>query len=287
MNAFATWWPKPRVYGTHIHDEVTWLELVPGHPTPCEHGPLPKRWRVSQCREYITKNFHQKYRYRVSGRDMLAYGYKYGAEDRRALERAFDDIDRRDRGMESGWPSYSSAREEWRVPLLGSRGSAASATGQYGKESREYDTQSLVDGMGMVRIGAGRGHDNHWRDGHGSYHGESRSRSTTSARPRAAGNRDRVGSDSYVGERSVYEGVPERDVQWGDERDTLDGSSAYRGYDYGDEDGSDDDDDSELCYGCRDYSDSDYSESDYSDSNYSESDYSDSDYYDSDDDCDD
>ena len=133
---------------------------------------------------------HYQHRYPVSGRDLLSYGYKYGApwaEDRRALERAFYAVDRSRSNPERGWSSYSSARDRQRFPSSGSHEFAVSAGGRRQKESNEHDAQSLVDAMGLVKIGEGTSHVSTRGGSNGSYFGD---RSRSNASLRAAGNKD-------------------------------------------------------------------------------------------------
>jgi hypothetical protein len=120
---------------------------------------------------------HDRSRYHATGRDMLAYGYKYGepwGEDRRAIERAFYGVDRR-YTSDSGW-SYSSARD-------GRRSHSGSTAGRYRNASNTGDEQSLVDAMKMVKIGGGKSHD---KDGNRSA-SDRRSRSDISASSSTAG----------------------------------------------------------------------------------------------------
>ncbi|RDB19839.1 hypothetical protein Hypma_012830 [Hypsizygus marmoreus] len=116
--------------------------------------------------------------YRLSGRDMLSYGFKYGdpwSEDRRALERAFREMDMQSASSaDSGWsPQSSHVDAGSTLSTLSSRGSATTArySGYY--DSRNYgygdrrgddswQSQAVSrgsgggsDGMEVVRLGDG------------------------------------------------------------------------------------------------------------------------------------
>lgn len=72
-------------------------------------------------------------RYRVSGRDMFSYGYKYGepwAEDRRALERAFREADGSHGRSESAWSASTTAHERRNYNTDRSTGSYRGDKGQ-------------------------------------------------------------------------------------------------------------------------------------------------------------
>jgi len=150
-------------------------------------------------------------RYQVAKRDMLAYGYKYDepwGEDRRAVERAFYGIDRRDRDLDSRWPSY-------RSPHDGRRGHSGSVAGRHRSASNGNDEQSLVSAMKMVKIGAGKSHDDRTREDNRSASGR-RSRSDISASSSIGGRvavPGRSASDGYQNDKNARYSYNKSDVE--------------------------------------------------------------------------